>query len=309
MVAKKHKKKPLITKNNRLKIRKHVAKHRATLTNRSARVNALSHSFNMSMYRVSKAKASKGQIMVRAPLSTKFRYAKKIHSSVLFRGITVKKVKPNKNMSADRLILRHLATSLLTEVPEAVEVQCAIFSRLNERREIYVSSNSKQNDVMNELCVGTNEYRLLKDLPTDLLNLSGLKKGTREYRHRKKLATEIKSTSYANCEILMHKSRGDVHAETRLVNLAITFDHCFDYVAGTRRPCSFCTAFMQYYNVPKSSYNNHPGALWSSKRALNALHSVSSADVLAELQKFNGTYFINDNLAQAYGDDYDTDSE
>ncbi len=72
------------------------------------------------------------------------RLAKRVHQSKLYTGVTEEIVAPNKGMSPERLLVRHLSTALLAQNEEFTEVQAAIN---HTEKTIYVASNKKQKEL------------------------------------------------------------------------------------------------------------------------------------------------------------------
>lgn len=223
-------------------------------------------------------------------------YKKSIHSSRLFAGVKVRVVKPVA-MSRERLIVRHIATTLLAQDPGMTEVQAAIS---HSARTIYIASNSKQS-VLENLVAGS---------------LSGLgvppPRGYagRERRHMRKLLRE-QAGPYRDYTLKVIRAREGQHAETKIVDAGVDFD----YIGGTRRPCLACTLYMRQKGIDSSKFNPHSGAYWNSNLALSSFASGSGdvgAAVSATMRRPGvpyDTHFVSEGLEASRIYDYDTDSE
>lgn len=173
---------------------------------------------------------------------------KQIHSSVLYKFKEEVEVAPNRTMSPERLLVRHIATTLLDQVPGATEVQAAIS---HADKTIYVASNSKEAEVSALLPASG----LLKDIAVPAREGRGI----REARHMTKLLAE-QAGDYRDYSMVFVPGINEQHAETKIVEAG----KAFDYIGGTRRPCFSCSLFFAIKGVGVAKYNPHTGPFWSS---------------------------------------------
>jgi hypothetical protein len=223
-------------------------------------------------------------------------YKKSIHRSKLFAGVKVSVAKPAA-MSSERLVVRHIATTLLAQNPGMTEVQAAIS---HSSRTIYIASNSNQRYL--EQQVGGRLQGLNMPNPAEY---SG-----RVERHMTKLLMEMLGP-YGSYKLTVITGLEGRHAETKIIDAKVDFD----YIGGTRRPCLGCSIYMHQEGVDPSKFNPHSGAYWNSNRALlpfgRYLGDVR-ASIAAVLKRpglrFN-RHYVNEGLALSRVYDYDTDSE
>lgn len=214
--------------------------------------------------------------------------AKRVHQSNLYTGATEEIVAPNKGMSPERLLVRHLSTALLAQNEEFTEVQAAIN---HTEKTIYVASNKKQNELSTLLSDTLKNFTI-----PDKKNYSG-----RVARHLGKLETEING-AYQDYKLEFVKGHEEQHAETKIVEAGKQFN----YIGGTRRPCLACSLFFQIHSIATTSYGQHPGAYWDS---VAALLSLSPYQEHLSLTTYAGIYYKNFGVSASHVHDYDTDSE
>jgi hypothetical protein len=221
---------------------------------------------------------------------------KQIHSSELFAGKTGMEVERTK-MSDERSIVRHLSTALLAQLPDMTEVQAAIS---HADKAIYVASNSKQSG-LTKLISGTVSTLKVPD-PTDF--------GIREKRHTRKLETE-KAGAYKDYKIEQVTGLEGQHAETKIVDAGKSFD----YIGGTRRPCTACSLYFGARGVDQSKFNPHHGAYWNSKMALKSFGTVKTDlgkkvdQEITKRAKQLAVFYFNKSISAKQKYDYDTDSD
>ncbi len=219
----------------------------------------------------------------------KFTLKKNVHSAKLYEGGTKVKVYPNKHMSESRKLVRHLSTILLFREEKLIEVQTAVN---HEEKKLYVSSNKAVRTLKKLL------PKKLKDVSTD-----DIPEDTREARHAKKLAAEI--INYGDYDLVLVNPAGSdgEHAETKILReIGINFD----YIGGTRRPCTACFLYMQIMELPTNKYNPHHGAYWNSIGALSSLKTKRDKIYTTHL---NNKFYYNHQLRGNDVYQYDTDSE
>lgn len=236
--------------------------------------------------RKDKSKKLKEQIMAR--YKDDLQYAKKIHQSTLYTGVTEQIVNPNTAMSPERLLVRHLSTALLAQNDGFTEVQAAIN---HSEKTIYVASNKKQNELKGLLSATLKDFAV-----PDKTNYSG-----RVARHLGKLETEIKG-AYKDYKLEFVKGHEEQHAETKIVEAGKQFD----YIGGTRRPCMVCSLFFQVHQIATSTYGQHPGGYWDS---VAALLSLSPYQEHLSMTTYQGIFYKNKGLMGSKVHDNDTDSE
>lgn len=218
-------------------------------------------------------------------------YCKRIHSSNLYTGKTKITVDANINMSTSNKLVRHIATVLLCQNTKFVEVQVAVN---HKDKKIYISSN--KNITFLKILINNKN---LSQLEIPEINI----KDKRELRHAKKLIEEQKIYGEYKLIHISTKYSDGQHAETKIISV---IGNNFDYIGGTRRPCTACFLYMQIMNIPKEKYNPHHGAFWDSKCALMSLIGKENK---IDKTYFDNKFYCNKNLPSNKVHDYDTDSE
>jgi hypothetical protein len=223
--------------------------------------------------------------------------AKQIHSSHLYTGIRLFKVKPTV-MSSDRLLVRHIATTLLAQEAGMTEVQAAVN---NSRKEIYIASNSM------EITLASLVGDTLKDLFLPVLPGSAPARVT---RHVNKLQN-ADFARYGDYKTIVVRGLNAQHAETKIVGQG----YDFDYIGGTRRPCLACTLFFKAHEVHPAKYNPHNGAYWDSDAANLSYASLNKAmqekyeQVVSDANVDFKNQYVNLGLSKQQYHNYDTDSD
>jgi hypothetical protein len=213
-----------------------------------------------------------------------------VHGTPVLVGKEEVEVPPDKKMSKDRSLVRHIATALLETNKEMVEVQVAI-SHKDEK--IYIASNTKEKQ-LGKIISRSKSLKRLKFSP-----YSGNDK--RIMGHINKLKNEIEG-EYKHYKIELIKGEDGKHAEAKIVDAGVHFDR----IEGTRRPCVNCSLHFQTHNVDPNTFNQHPGGYWNTNKS-----RLSLVDHVKEIKKtrYGGRFYKNKGRSDKRSIEIGTDSE
>lgn len=189
----------------------------------------------------------------------KMKQERKIHQSNLSSGTDLS-AQPPVDMSANRKLVRHLATVFLAIDPKQVEVQAAV-----SKGGIVWAGNVNSQAVQYS---GTSLKEVVARVASDISGKEDayFPEDSRERRHW----DQLKGSDLGKFgDFILTKEKGGVsnqHAETKIIDSLGHGD--IDYIGGTRRPCTTCFAYMALRGVDPAKFNPHHGAYWDANAAM-----------------------------------------